>query len=137
MQAKFWRETAEQSTQARIGVYLTWLIDEFAKEALEDNEHRLMVPEWHSQVLDGIICRTFFHIIEEDITTDFDVALESARRAHGDQNLQLSDLKREDFDQIYVRWDVMSDGFREGTVSLCILQSLSSLAHTVIDASLA
>jgi hypothetical protein len=121
MQAKFWRETAKQKTRARIGVYLTWLVDEFAKEVLEDNEGRLMVPEWNSQVLHGIICRSFFHIIEEDIRTDFDVALQSARTACGDQELGFTDLKREDFDQIYDRWDVMSDDLREGTVSLCIL----------------
>jgi hypothetical protein len=121
MQAKFWRETAKEPTRARIGVYLTWLIDGFAKEVLEDNERRVMVPEWNSRVLDGIICRSFFHIIEEDIRTDFDVALQSARTAYGNEGLEFTDLEREDFDQIYERWDVMSDGLREGTISLCIL----------------
>ena len=114
MQAKFWRDTATTESDNRMAIYLSWLIDTFAKEALKDNERQLIAPGWQSQVLDGILCRTFFHIIEQDVTTDFVIALRSARTANNDNYMELDGLQPTDLSQVYKRWDVMIDDCREG-----------------------
>ena len=122
MHAHFWRDT-----DARMGVYLTWLMDQFAEEALEGCTNELMGPGWRSDVLDGIICRSFFHVVEDNIMTDFDIALRSARIARGDDDLQFHELGQDDFDQIYERWDAMDDRCREGVDFSCIPQRFFNL----------
>jgi hypothetical protein len=110
MQAKFWLDTAAGPEGRRMANYLTLLIDEFAKEVLEKNA----TDGWRSKVLHGILCRSFYHISEGDVNSDFKVVLLSTRKRKSNKHLQIGDIEQKDFNNIYHQHDVVSDRCRQG-----------------------
>lgn len=110
MQAKFWLDNATGPNARKMASYLTLLIDKFAEEVL----NKKVTAEWHSEVLHGILCRSFYHIDEGDVYSDFKVALRSARLRTGNTRLEIDDIEQKDFQNIYHQHDVVSDRCREG-----------------------
>ena len=118
LQAKFWTDTFTGPQGKTMGIYLTWLIDGFVEEVVKDMEASGMVAGWQSKTLHGILCRTFYHMREEDVMSDFTVILRSTRNTTGNSNLRFEDIDRDAFRDIYHKSDVMSDECRAGTYFL-------------------
>ena len=113
MQAKFWTDAATGPKGTRMGIYLTILIDNFAKEVIESQETEMVIG-WRSKVLHGILCRSFSHISEENIQTDFTVVLRSVLAHSKSGDLDFEDLGPDDFLVVYYANDILSDKCREG-----------------------
>jgi hypothetical protein len=118
MQAKFWMDICEVPGEKTMATYLMWLVDNFVKEAVEDIERDVMAGGWRSKALHYILCRTFFHMQEQDPITDFTVVLRSARNSTGNDTLEFGDIGSETFWNVYNRSDVMSDQCRESVYHL-------------------
>ena len=95
-----------------------WLVDNFVDEVVQDTERGVMEGGWKSRTLHFILSRTFYHIQEEDLETDFIVVLRSTRTSKNDHTVEFEDLDNASFSIVYRRMEVMGDKCREGVYHL-------------------